>query len=563
MNKLTFVPLFGLLALLPCLAAESESYVVNADSQIDAVTVFPEYARVSRLAECQLQEGVNLVRLGGLPEFLLTDSIQVEGQANVSVKILDVRVESESHTEVANITIRILKEELVALNDKKSLNGDKLAILKGSLEYLNGIRQYMTTHPNEGNQSKMPDLDKWLELIAFQEKETERIFEKMRDLRLSNFELDREIRRVESELKRSNSELYYETKTVLVSLDAESPTDFSLNFSYMVEDAYWSPVYDVYVDLDKSELELVMKAAVQQSSLEDWTNVQMTLSTAKPATDGEVPVMSAWRVRKLNTLKSKSVIGDADSQEALQRYSLATEVAGLTGNFAGVRFEGGEVDVYELSEFLDSQEDSSLASTEFVLPYRLDLPSSEDPQQVRIAAFTVESHIYHMSMSRVSDTTFLKARSVNPASYPLLPGPTQVFLDGRFVARSRIEYRATGEEMNFLLGGSSRVKVERELVNRFDETVGFGGKSSRVTFEYLYTLSNNDAKTQLIVLRDQIPVSGNEEIIVSLIEPKTNTVDLDEVGMLIWRLNLEPGESREVKLVFSVQYPKNWALSGL
>ncbi len=563
-------PAFLLAGLALCVsleAAKSSDKGLSVESRVDAVTVYPDSARVTRVGTARLSAGVNVLRLVGLPEDLATESIQVAGKGSGPSRILDVRSETEFHRESSSERLKALDAKLQELKDAKTVNIDKMTVVRSSLDYLESIQKFVTSHPAEGESAEPIEPEKWLSLIAFQEKESLRLMEELRGLSLANRDLDEEIAVLNSERRTLSNPAEFRTKTVLVSVDADAEMDFDLELRYQIRGASWSPEYDVFVDLESSELELVMKAAVQHSSVADWEDVQLTLSTAKPSLTGYVPEMHPWRVLKAPE-------SDEEVFELSPFGTSGKRISALAGNrlnepaSSGYQATSGNFQVAAPARVVagsygESEQTSSVASTEFVLPYRTDLAAGEDPQRVRVASFKVKADIYHLSMARISAVTYLKARAKNTADFPLLAGPTQVFLNGDFIARSRIDFLAAGAEMNFLLGGSSRVTVKRELVNKLNETVGFGGKQNRQTQEYLFTLTNNDREEQLLVLRDQIPVSGNEEIVVNLIEPDRTKVEIDDTGMMIWRLTLAPGEERKVKLAFSVQYPKDWSISGL
>jgi len=74
------------------------------------------------------------------------------------------------------------------------------------------------------------------------------------------------------------------------------------------------------------------------------------------------------------------------------------------------------------------------------------------------------------------------------------------------------------------------------------------------------------------VFKDLVPVSRNEKIVVRLITPAEGDLGTAEApkevsreadGKLVWRLDLKPGEKREVPLKFSVEYPANLPVAGL
>ncbi len=563
-----------LILIISCCILNAEDVKKIADeisSRIESVIIYPEHALIQRVGRVELSAGANRIVLKGLSAAIIPETIQVSGEGSQLVKILDVSAVTRFVSEEANERVALLNEQLLVLKDQENEYTDRSQQLNASLVFINRIRDFETSHPAESGESLKRDIEEWRSMMGFYDEELASLLAGQRELKQLNRELKKEIKRVSDELNYVDNESAFETKELFINLEAEENTNFNLEVSYLVSDANWTPLYDVRVAL-AGELQLVVKAAVQQSTSLDWNDVNVTLSTARPAVNSNIPSLRTWRLSKMelstgglrNVGSAISVyteeflddVGATDSNRLLA-YASNTEVGGTLAQYSG------ETEKSRLAEFLDSQESSSLSSTEFKLPYRLDLPSNSDPQKVTINTLDSECTIYHFSMAKVSDTTYLKARAVNRASFPLLPGPTQVYLDGKYVATSEIPYLKPGEEMNFLLGASSRMNVERELINKFNEAKGFSGKNKKVTYEYRYTIENYDDKEQALVLRDNIPVSGNEEIIVKLLEPKAASIEVDDLGMIIWRLNLAAGEKREITLKFTVQYPKDWIVHGL
>jgi len=561
MRRRYLAPLLSSLILALTLTAQEATPKVTSETAIHSVTVYPEYALVERQGACELQQGVQEVVVENLTNEFDDESIQVEGRGIAGIKILDVKVESIRHTETVNERRNSLEEQLLALQQKKQKVDDDQRVLNDAYLYLKDIRTFFTTKPTEESEAAMPDIEEWRSLMAFHSEEFTNILAQRRaneeKLRLLNLD----IAKIKDDIaKLQNSKGWY-SKNVILKVDAPEASTWQLGLSYLVRNAAWTPLYDVRADLTERQLAISAKAMVRNFTGEDWQNVKLTLSTAQPDATPEIPTLTPWKLAKYEP--QRRTMGGASLG-----YAPATEVRGLYGNFAGAAIAEDDEDLYtlspfELSEFAETQATSNLASTEFVLPYKVSQASYDDDQQVTIATFTAKAKIYHFSMPKASETVFLKARSFNQSGFPILPGPTQVFVDGKFVARSRINLIPEGEEMNFLLGPGSRVSVERKLLNEYKETLGFGGKQTRVEYEYQFTLKNHDSKAQDLVLRDQIPVSTNEEIEVKVLEPSREQAGFEDQGMLIWRLTLDPGEERKISLKFTVQYPSDWSIDGL
>jgi hypothetical protein len=69
-------------------------------------------------------------------------------------------------------------------------------------------------------------------------------------------------------------------------------------------------------------------------------------------------------------------------------------------------------------------------------------------------------------------------------------------------------------------------------------------------------IKNNKNTAIEIELLDQYPISKNSQIEVTLEDANGATVTT-EYGKLLWKLKLQPNESRKIKLVYTIKYPKD------
>jgi hypothetical protein len=83
------------------------------------------------------------------------------------------------------------------------------------------------------------------------------------------------------------------------------------------------------------------------------------------------------------------------------------------------------------------------------------------------------------------------------------------------------------------------------LGNRTTETVGWE-----------ISARNNKRVAIILNIQDQVPVSTQQDIEVSVEEMSGAKYD-GERGFVTWRLELKPAESQQRNLRYSVRYPRN------
>jgi uncharacterized protein (TIGR02231 family) len=119
----------------------------------------------------------------------------------------------------------------------------------------------------------------------------------MREARLRQREIDRELARFDSELK-ANPPRKMEVR---LDLAADANVRSVFRVSYTVAGARWAPLYDARLDSGTRErkpaLELVRRAEIVQQTGEDWSDVALSVSTVRTAKGGSAPELSPLIVR--------------------------------------------------------------------------------------------------------------------------------------------------------------------------------------------------------------------------------------------------------------------------
>ena len=73
-------------------------------------------------------------------------------------------------------------------------------------------------------------------------------------------------------------------------------------------------------------------------------------------------------------------------------------------------------------------------------------------------------------------------------------------------------------------------------------------------------IKNNKRHGATINLKDQIPISSDDAIEIDTKELSSGQLK-EESGELTWKLELKPGESKELDLIYKLKYPKHYTLS--
>ena len=79
---------------------------------------------------------------------------------------------------------------------------------------------------------------------------------------------------------------------------------------------------------------------------------------------------------------------------------------------------------------------------------------------------------------------------------------------------------------------------------------------------YEIIVRNNNVFPVDVEVLDQVPISKNKDIEVQL-EDNGGAEYNSDYGKLLWKLNLKAGQSRNIRFIYSVKYPKDKKIQGL
>jgi hypothetical protein len=107
-------------------------------------------------------------------------------------------------------------------------------------------------------------------------------------------ELQQKKQNIANQLRAVSVKKEYPSGEVLISIDAKSQENLSIDLSYLVDNAGWFPSYDIKAQSIEDPLELVYKANVHQNTRVDWKNVELTLSSSNPGLSGSAPELQTY-----------------------------------------------------------------------------------------------------------------------------------------------------------------------------------------------------------------------------------------------------------------------------
>ncbi len=517
---------------------------------VTAVTVFRDRARVSRAGRATLEAGLQRVAITDLPLALMPDSVRATGRGTARAKLLGVTTRLEHFGDSPAELARELEDKLLATQDADAEQASRAAGLEQAVKHLDSLAAQSEMYAR-GLALRDRSPERQGELFDFITRRSHELRVDVLKAGRERRELAKEIDRLKRELARVQSARPRQRHSAVVELDVQEPGELTLELSYMVGGAAWSPLYDIR--LMDSTVELTYLAQVTQNTGEAWDNVDVTLSTAQPSVSLTIPELDPWYVHAAAPpvpLAKAAPRGGAYALAPAAAPQVASVTFGLEAREAAV-----ETDTADVSE--------AGAALTYHLSGRADIPGDNTPRRVTVGTAAFEPRLDYVTAPRLEEACYRRATVVNDSAYSLLPGRAQLFEGDNYLGATALEFVAPRQEFELMLGSDERLRVERELAARDVDKAFLIGDRRRLRYAYTIEVQNLRDAPQTVYVRDQLPVSRDEQIKVRLDAAEPKPAEHDDLNRLEWKLTVPPSGKHTIRLEYSVEHPRAMTVIGL
>ena len=513
---------------------------LDAISAVDAVTVYPDGASVTRVITLDLPAGDTTLVARDFPLTLDTSSLRVEGDAGAKLTI--GAIDARPPRAAPPVNLSDLDKRIETLKDQRADVGGAIAAATARRKFAERFAE--ASPAGIGDKGEARPIAEWRAAFAAVSEEVATADAAIRDAERKQREIDREIARLESDrATKPPSKL-----EVRIDLAATTATRTRLRVTYAVRNARWTPLYDARLDTGardrKPALELVRRAEITQTTGENWSNVALDVSTVRTARGGNAPDLNSLIVRYPQAPRPQT--GAALFESARPR----SMPAPMESDSLDKRADEQEATV-DLGGF----------QTTFRIPGRVSVGASEGAKSLRISTATIVPDLVIRSAPVLDPTAFLEASFKQSEDAPLLPGRVAIYRDGMFVGRGKMAAASKDETVRLGFGADDKVKIERAVIKRNEGSAGLIVTTSKTDERSFKTSVRNGHDFPIkVAIEDQLPVSENEEIQVEMLPsatPPTATNVRDRRGVLEWAFEAKPGEVRDIAFGWRVRWPKD------
>ncbi len=496
---------------------------------IEHVTVFLNQAQILANASTSIPAGNSKIFLDDIANSIDQNSIQISGKGD--------------------FTLLGVKYSVNYLNTKINLIQDSIKLIRTEIENLdmllsvaNNEEKMIMANASIKNEKDGVLPEELKEMIDF-------FRAKLTEVGSRRLQIIRQIEplkdkkgKLEMQLN-ENMSVRMPLGQIELSVSAAKATSVQIAITYMAFNAGWIPNYDIKVKDTKSPIVIAYKAGVYQNTGLDWKNVKLSLSTSNPQLSGQKPqlfpqYLSFYEPKILyKSARSEASVGMMDalaSPAPLAELQSSSNITKMVETALSVQFDIGSV---------------------------YTIPTGGNPEMVEIQNNSLDSKFVNLITPKLDNASFLTAKISDWEKYKFISGEANVYFEEKFLGKTYINESNVKDELEISLGRDARIIGKREELENFKARKAIGS-NIKESFGFKTTVRNTKSTAITVVLEDQVPVSQDSNIEVDIEELLEGNLET-ETGKVKWQFSLEPGQSKEVIMKYSVKYPKDKKINNL
>ena len=496
---------------------------------VKKVVLLEDRAQVERRGEVALPNGVGKVRIEGVSPAAVERSLRVEAPGAKVLEAKIVRAWKEKPRGGLPEGASELRKQEHALRDEVQVLAAETARIAASRELVAKARADLLREIREATGFGRVDAASWssqLDTLA----RTEATIEEAARENAALLELTQR-KLTEAQAARAQSEQPDATFTCAIEVTLEAGGGpAQLRATYLVPCALWRPAYRATLLGDTVRLEA--EAVIWNHSDEEWSDVEVQLSTARPTLGTRPPALS----EDVLHLRPKA---------AVEKKVVSVEVREEVIQSAG---EGGAVrQAHELPGLDDGGEAVLLSAAA-----RASIPSDGQPHRVPLSFFEAKAVVERVCPAELTPAVSVVARFPNAGKHVLLAGPVDLLRTSGFIGRGQLKFAGVGETVVLSFGSEDGMRVVRRLEQKTEEARLTGRRTTRNAVKLF--VSNASDVAARVVLEERVPVSEVKEVEVQVLvkdcKPAPGPVSKDGIARI--ELQCEPGATREVDFVWEL-----------
>ena len=586
---------------------------VFTQAKIESARVYTNAAELKHKATAQIPSGTSEIVITNVADYLIENTVQIKVPKNVTVMSVQFsNAYLEEYDNKANSpllktvqdSLTLLKSQLAKIENLSSSDQKAIELLDKNQQISNSQNFSVTELSKlvDYYKTKRTELNNSLDAFIKQEDE-----------------LNKKISNLESRLSFNQTTVENQSDgKLIVNITSSQAGNIPLEIIYLTSTANWKPSYDLRIDKINDPIQMLYKAQVIQRTGVDWKNIKLSLTSGLANANTIAPELNTWFLN-YQTYTSKTIEGrpNANFIQTLQNQVPGVEISTGAGQpgasnapvvlrgagsipkdveplyvVDGVPMNGdsfkkinpeeiinidvlrdaGSTSIYgnrgangvivvttlaginesNMNEFTEMNESQLNLSFDIDIPYTI--ISNGKTHSVTLKEIKIPATYSYIAIPKLDLNAYLVAKINDYGNYNILPSEANVIFEDLFVGKTFINPNVKNNELQLSLGKDANIAISRKLVS---DKSGTKMLSSRKVQDFVYEISvRNNKKVPIeIMLEDQIPISSNNDIEITVTEKDGANINT-ETGKMIWNLNIKSNETKKVRLGYQIKSAK-------
>lgn len=539
---------------LIALAAPSFSDTLIGDARVDTVTIYPGLATVTRQVTLDLPAGQHEIVVPGLPQGLSSEGLRLAapmgaqiGAVNLAYDRLPVTPDQSSPAVLA-AQDEVERLEAV-LRDRTAGIAEIRLRVQAAEEQIAFLQSLSQASAGETlTASTIADIRALAQMVGTETLAVrEAAFAAEQEAKAAELAREDDIEALE-DAKRALAALMApedEGSVLTFTLNALEAGEVTIDITTLEGFANWSPVYDMRLTTgDAASLDIDRAVVVSQETGQDWLDVRLVLSTARPGE--QIAPGGVWApLRRIISEddRERGLVMMSDSVQSLSR----AEVAGMAA---------------PVMEAVVAKADFSGATVTYTYPGRVDIRNGVDDLRLPLDTLNLDADVWAEAAPSRDSIAYRMAEFTNTTDEILLPGQALVFADGTMIGFSQLPLLAAGADTEMGFGPLDGLRLTRTTPNRSEGDRGVFTTTNQLTEQAVMTVENLTGQDWKVLLRDAIPYSEQDDLEVTFTaSPSVARRDPEgQRGILEWDLDVAAGVKQDVRLDYTLSWPSGYVL---
>ncbi|HET8864732.1 MAG TPA: mucoidy inhibitor MuiA family protein [Gracilimonas sp.] len=505
---------------------------LKTQSVIEDVTIYRQQAQIQRTSTVDLKPGKNIVVFESLSPSLLENSLQLRGDKAFTILSLTRRINYFAVKETP-VIVKELQSRRDTLQKRITFLSSDLSVLERELRLLESTEKIISNQ--EMTAAELSQLlDLYRSRVSKLEREKISLSEKVNTYRT-------ELNKVLAQLREYGNDQNKRFSEVIAEINSERSQSINLELQYLVFNAGWNPSYDIRGTDISAPLSISYKANIYQNTGIDWKETNVTISSANPTLNSTLPeinpVFVGFKAPRPAALKERGL-----NEVVVTGYSDRIEMESEMSLDAPMNLPPPAQNIQGQTSF----------SYRIEIPYSV--PSDGKEHTLEFRREEVPANYNYSSVPKFSEQAYLTGKIMEWEELDLIPGKASIYFENTYVGATNIDPLSFDDSLQVSLGLDESIVIEREKLREFEERNFFGNKV-RESHSWEISIRNTKSNPIQITLKDQIPLSQDENIEVDSNQLSGGILDNDS-GIVTWNLQLDPGETKTLRLGYEIEYPK-------